>query len=146
MSNLNLVDHSDIFFEEIKTVKTLDQFKDIYNTRLNTLSPKLINVASEKWPNYKIQKRIEDCKDLSKCVIIGITYKDMLHKPNPIKENYYESLKIENYISSNFKNSKEDIVYLEDSRAKVKLCFDELAHDKHFNINNLYSGIVTAVL
>ncbi len=146
MSKLKYIDHSSIFFEEINTLKTLDQYKDIYNVRFKALSPKLINVASEKWPNNKIQNKIEDCKDLSKCILIGITYKDMFNKPNPIKENYYESLKRDNYISTNFKDSKEDIIYLEDSRAKVKLCFDELVNDKIFNIDCLYSGIVLAVL
>lgn len=156
MSNPSFHNNSSIFFNEIDYSKELKQYDSCYNTRLKTLKDLIVRRTSTKWGgNIEINKSIPECKDKEQSVIIGVIYKEMPLKPNPLLTGFSQSLIRESFVLN--KNSKDDkhvkevnkgnkldALYLEDNEGKVLLDLSSLKNES-FTIDSLYSGIVVGL-
>jgi len=159
MSYSSFNNNSDIFFKEIDFSKELKQYDRCYNTRISKLKELIIKRIGSEWGSkIEINKSIPDCKDKEVSVIIGVLYKEMPLKPNPLLDGFSKSLIRESYVLNTYntndrnislinKGNKSDMIFLEDNEGKVLLDVSNLSNTKNdtFLIDNLYSGVVVGL-
>jgi DNA polymerase delta subunit 2 len=85
LDNSSYINQSELFLLKKKTYEY--QYAPLYAERLINMRADLEKAALKKWNNkYIIKKNLVDLEKHEKSIIIGTLFKEMIKKPNILKE------------------------------------------------------------
>ncbi len=142
--HLGYLNISSVFFSEFDFLLDPGQYFRVYDKRLTFLKGKLQQKLHVDWPKIQLNSSIPKCKDKNLSICIGVLYKDMPLRPNPLSPNYQQQLVCSSFLSSSVKENlkKHDNLYLEDKHGKILL---DLSKIRNLHVDDFFSGIVIAV-
>ncbi|KAK2182621.1 hypothetical protein NP493_345g04035 [Ridgeia piscesae] len=112
------------------------QYAHLYTARLSNMRPKLERAAKVKWGGKVPMKQLCDIQHDERCVIVGTLFKDMILKPNILKEISEEHGLLPQPQAKY--TDQSDVLILEDELQRITLVGS-------IDIQAVVTGVVVAV-
>ncbi|KAI0220272.1 DNA polymerase delta subunit 2 [Lamellibrachia satsuma] len=113
------------------------QYAHLYAARLSTMRPKLERAAKARWGDRVPMRQLCDIQHDERCIILGTLFKDMILKPNILKEISEEHGLMPQPLHSKY-TDQSDVLILEDELQRIILVGT-------VDIHAVVTGVVVAV-